>query len=104
MNGWTYDNMSSHDARLTLPSRPARVHSSLTCSPPKKHGSMMSCWLEIDGYVYDVSDFLYEHPGGEEILIETAGKPGAGRDFRSVSHSSVAKDMLKKYKIGKFAK
>ena len=27
-------------------------------------------WLVISGKVYDISDFLDEHPGGKEVMLE----------------------------------
>ena len=33
-----------------------------------KHNTADSCWLAIDGNVYDVTDFAMSHPGGEEVL------------------------------------
>jgi cytochrome b involved in lipid metabolism len=29
-----------------------------------KHNKMNDCWVAIHGKVYNVSDFLPEHPGG----------------------------------------
>ena len=31
------------------------------------------CWIIIRGNVYDVTNWLDEHPGGEEILQVVAG-------------------------------
>ncbi|XP_047546119.1 cytochrome b5-like [Vanessa atalanta] len=53
----------------------------------------------IDNEVYDVTPFLDDHPGGHEVLLNVAGKD-ASEDFDDVGHSSDAKDMMKKYKIG----
>jgi L-lactate dehydrogenase (cytochrome) len=39
-----------------------------------KHNSRDDCWVIIDGNVYDVTDFLENHPGGEDIIIANAGK------------------------------
>ncbi len=39
-----------------------------------KHKSKSSCWLSIHGKVYDVTKFLEEHPGGDEVLLEAAGE------------------------------
>ncbi|XP_039953098.1 cytochrome b5-like [Bactrocera tryoni] len=39
------------------------------------------------------------HPGGEEVLIEQGGKE-ATENFEDVGHSSDAREMMKKYKIG----
>lgn len=37
------------------------------------HKDNQSCWMVIHGKVYDVTPFLEEHPGGEDVLIENAG-------------------------------
>jgi cytochrome b involved in lipid metabolism len=41
---------------------------------PFQHNTMDDCWIVIEESVYDISDFLSEHPGGAEILMEYAGK------------------------------
>lgn len=38
------------------------------------HKTRTDLWVVIHGMVYNVSDFVSEHPGGEEILLEHAGK------------------------------
>ncbi|CAK1599257.1 unnamed protein product [Parnassius mnemosyne] len=55
--------------------------------------------LIIHNGVYDVTKFLDEHPGGEEVLLENAGKE-ATEPFEDVSHSSDARSLMQKYKIG----
>lgn len=37
------------------------------------HNSRSDIWFSIDGQVYDVTKFLDEHPGGEEVLLENGG-------------------------------
>ncbi|XP_058135770.1 cytochrome b5 type B isoform X1 [Dasypus novemcinctus] len=64
-----------------------------------KHNSSKELWLVIHGRVYDVSSFLNEHPGGEEVLLEQAGVD-ASESFEDVGHSSDAREMLKQYYIG----
>ncbi|XP_059470358.1 cytochrome b5 [Neocloeon triangulifer] len=56
-------------------------------------------WLIIDNSVYDVTSFLNEHPGGEEVLLEQAGRDGT-ESFEDVGHSSDARELMKQYKIG----
>ncbi|KIK22694.1 hypothetical protein PISMIDRAFT_679885 [Pisolithus microcarpus 441] len=39
-----------------------------------EHASSDSCWIIVHGYVYDVTEFLPEHPGGSRIILKYAGK------------------------------
>ena len=48
----------------------------LDASEVAKHNSRESCWLVIQEQVYDVTDFLEEHPGGPNIILFYAGKVG----------------------------
>ncbi|KAH8256180.1 cytochrome b5 [Drosophila bipectinata] len=57
------------------------------------------CWLIIKGNVYDVTNFLAEHPGGGDALLEYGGKD-ASKAFKQAGHSSDAERDLKNYKIG----
>jgi L-lactate dehydrogenase (cytochrome) len=40
------------------------------------HNSRRSCWIIIHGRVYDVTDFLDEHPGGASTILKFAGHVG----------------------------
>jgi len=61
-----------------------------------------SVWIVLHDKVYDVTKFLDEHPGGEEILFESAGDD-ATEAFEDVGHSSDAREMLEEYYIGEIA-
>ncbi|XP_053608241.1 cytochrome b5-like isoform X2 [Plodia interpunctella] len=65
----------------------------------KKHKSRKSTWVILHNEVYDVTSFLSEHPGGEDSLLDVAGKDGT-LAFEDVGHSADARQMMKKYKIG----
>lgn len=39
-----------------------------------KHSTPKSCWVVLYGNVYDVTDFLPQHPGGARIILQLAGK------------------------------
>lgn len=45
---------------------------------------------------------IFQHPGGEEVLLEQISKD-ATEAFEDVGHSSDARDMMKKYKVGELA-
>ena len=62
-------------------------------------GEDKSIWVVIHDKVYDITNFLDEHPGGEEILIENAGTDST-ESFEDVGHSSDAREMLEAYYVG----
>jgi cytochrome b involved in lipid metabolism len=83
---------------------------SFTMEEVAQHNSRKDCWTVISGEVYDLTDFVISHPGGNEILRacgidatslfnerETAdGQPvGSG-----TPHSQTARERLKQLKIG----
>lgn len=45
----------------------------------------------------------FQHPGGEEVLLEQAGKE-ASEAFEDVGHSTDARELMKKYLIGELIK
>ncbi|XP_041103801.1 cytochrome b5 [Polyodon spathula] len=64
-----------------------------------QHNSCKSTWLIIHYKIYDVTKFLEEHPGGEEVLREQAGGD-ATESFEDVGHSTDAREMTSMYMIG----
>ncbi|XP_059182441.1 cytochrome b5 [Centropristis striata] len=65
----------------------------------QEKNSFKSTWIIINNNVYDVTKFLEEHPGGEEVLREQAGGD-ATESFEDVGHSSDARDMAHDMVIG----
>ncbi|KAK5623219.1 Cytochrome b5 [Crenichthys baileyi] len=61
--------------------------------------SFRSTWIIIHNKVYDVTKFLDEHPGGEEVLREQAGG-NATESFEDVGHSTDAREMASSMVIG----
>lgn len=42
----------------------------ITWTDFEKHIFYYDCWVLIEGIIYDVTDFLVEHPGGDDILMQ----------------------------------
>lgn len=63
------------------------------------HNNPEDLWIIIHGHVYNLTSFLAEHPGGEEVLLELAGKDGT-ECFDNIGHSEEAKQLRKKFQIG----
>ena len=44
-----------------------------TAAEVAEHKHKRDCWVIIDKVVYDVTDFLEDHPGGASIILDVAG-------------------------------
>lgn len=70
-----------------------------TLEEVSEHNHSRDCWLVIGGKVYDVTKFLEDHPGGDEVLLSATGKD-ATDDFEDVGHSTSARAMMDEYYVG----
>ncbi|XP_028432498.1 cytochrome b5 type B [Perca flavescens] len=70
-----------------------------TLEEVRSHNVSTDTWLIIHDKVYDITGFLEEHPGGEEVLLEQAGAD-ATESFEDVGHSTDAREMLQQYCVG----
>lgn len=71
------------------PTMPLEVPSkTFTRAEVAKHNTEDSTWFIIDAVVYDVSEFLDAHPGGEAVLRQVAGKD-ATVDFYNLHRHEV---------------
>ncbi|XP_068657682.1 cytochrome b5-like [Aristolochia californica] len=70
-----------------------------TLQEASDHNKKEDCWVVIDGKVYDVTSYLDEHPGGDDVLLAATGKD-ATDDFEDAGHSQTARDLMKDYCIG----
>ncbi len=78
-----------------------------TLADVSSHDSQSDCWLALSGKVYDVTDFISSHPGGQAIL------EGCGTDATDLyetrpmgsgtPHSQRARSLLENYYIGDLA-
>jgi len=74
----------------------------LSLEEVQKHNDKQSTFIVIHGNVYDITQFAAEHPGGEEVLFEQAGKD-ASEAFEDVGHSTDARDLMKTYLVGELS-
>jgi len=68
----------------------------------EEHVSLKSCWVTRDGKVYDVTQFLPDHPGGDDLILKYAGKDVGEimKDSSEHDHSDSAYSMLDEFLIG----
>ncbi|KAJ1326614.1 Cytochrome b5-like Heme/Steroid binding domain-containing protein [Microdochium nivale] len=72
---------------------------SYTLKEVGEHKDGDSMWLVVDNGVYDISNFLEEHPGGAKILKRMAGKD-ASKQFWKYHGKNVLDKYGDKLKIG----
>ena len=69
-----------------------------TLAEISKHNKAEDAWVIIDGKVYDITDFVDEHPGGNNILKNVGGD--ASKGFHGPQHGDSVFDLLPEYLIG----
>lgn len=69
-------------------------HSELLANSTKQN-----LWVAIHGKVYNVTQFIDEHPGGDEVIISEGGKD-ATEAFEDVGHSDEARELLAGLLVG----
>ncbi len=76
----------------------------LTLDEIAKHNSADDCWLIINNNVYEVTNYINDHPGGAEKIIFFCGKDAttafATKGKKNKPHSSSANQILESFKIG----
>lgn len=66
----------------------------------QKHNTVNDLWVVVDGYVYDLSRFAHEHPGGLNILQNYAGKDASLR-FHKGQHQDATQVFKLNFRIGR---
>ncbi|XP_068333636.1 cytochrome b5-like [Pyrus communis] len=70
-----------------------------TMQEASQHNTKDNCWVVIDGKVYDVSTYLDDHPGGDDVLLAATGRD-ATEDFEDAGHSKTAREEMEAFCIG----
>lgn len=71
----------------------------LTRTEVETHNQEENLWLILNNSVYNVTNYLAKHPGGQEVILEHAGKD-ATEAFEDIGHSKGAIRILATLEIG----
>lgn len=96
------NNEVSEENRPQVSSAPSVTTSvkTYTLTDVAKHDTKSDCWLVIENNVYNVTSFIDQHPGGEEIL-KGCGKDATSLFNRVRDHAeNSASSLLPPYLIG----
>ncbi|KAJ4841737.1 hypothetical protein Tsubulata_003023 [Turnera subulata] len=93
-----YASLSSHDliAHSTISFLRLSEHLLYACNFLIVVGERLRV---VSTKVYDVTKFVEDHPGGDEVLLSSTGMD-ATDDFEDVGHSDSAREMMSEYVIG----
>nr|UVC57375.1 PcB5 protein [synthetic construct]BAK78976.1 cytochrome b5 [Phanerodontia chrysosporium] len=75
----------------------------ITYDELKANSTKDNLYILLHEKVYNVTKFLDEHPGGDEVILAEAGKD-ATEAFEDVGHSDEARALLKDMLVGEFEK
>jgi cytochrome b involved in lipid metabolism len=81
--------------------KPVSTNLPLTLDEVKKRNSADDCWSIIDGNVYDLTNWVESHPGGNERITAICGKDGTSSFLGKHSNSNSAKSQLNRFELGK---
>lgn len=92
----TKDTTTTSSSSTTTPKQ------TFTLADVAQHASRNSCWMVIEGGVFDVTTYISSHPGRDKILI------GCGKDATDIfygamggkKHSPRAESILSDFYIG----
>ena len=110
-----YKSRRREEARLSR--RAESMSTKYSLAEVARHSTRGDCWLTIHHKVYDITNFLEDHPGGEEVLLGKAGAfsdnvasrlrephpfPGgdATLDFEDLRHTLDARARMKAFELG----
>ena len=75
--GSSLKSMQSAEARLQQrQARPPPIDGQVSAEELRLHCHKGDAWTAVRGVVYDITDFIGKHPGGQTALIKILGQDG----------------------------
>ncbi len=102
----TAPTTSNTPAATSTSSAPATTPaaSGPTMATVATHNSRTSCWSAINGFAYDLTGWIPNHPGGEQAILSLCGKDGTAAFTSQHGTSKKILTVLAGFKIGVLVK
>lgn len=77
---------------------------SYTMADVATHNNAQSCWVTINGGVYDLTTWISRHPGGQAAILSLCGKDGTEAFNKMHGGKERPEQQLASFKIGVLAR
>lgn len=84
----------------TASSSPSATNSGYTLAQIAQHNSQTSCWAAINGNVYDLTQWINQHPGGPGRILAICGTDGSAAFNGQHAGEPEPTSDLSQFKIG----
>lgn len=95
----TIDQQQINNADSATKQVTQEAANSYTLDDVTKHSSATDCWMAVNGKVYNVTDYVPNHPAGDKIL-KGCGKDASGMFAAAHAEKPNAADKLPEFFIG----
>jgi cytochrome b involved in lipid metabolism len=94
--------LQNRDAAAPAPvtTTPSDTSATYTLADVQTHSDASSCWTVIDGTVYDLTQWIPQHPGGEAAIESICGIDGSAAFHGQHDHAQEQESILATFKIG----
>jgi cytochrome b involved in lipid metabolism len=94
---------ASATATPTQSPTPTQTAAALTLSEVAKRNTQSECWVVIDGGVYDLTDWIRQHPGGSGSIRSLCGTDGTAQFTSQHGGEARPSSTLERYYLGPLA-
>ncbi|QQS44454.1 cytochrome b5 domain-containing protein [Candidatus Roizmanbacteria bacterium] len=77
-----------------------QIQNEYSIADVRAHGTESSCWSAVNGKVYDLTNWINQHPGGPEKITQICGIDGSQGFNGQHGGQSEPESMLKEFYIG----
>jgi cytochrome b involved in lipid metabolism len=93
----------SHSSQTNQHTGSSATSTAYTSAEVATHNSSTSCWSIINGKVYDLTDWIYQHPGGPDHILSICGSDGSAAFNAQHGVDSRVEQTLQQFYIGTLA-